>query len=570
MDCVMNTSEIAELIDKESEGADSWLAVASRLRATAKESPEWTPFVAALEYMLETERRPERRARFGPFAPMVEYEAGSYPPALADVEDEWLHSWAGVLEIASSLPLRARLSDLLWLRRWGDEPFRRAQDAIDSYFELASTWEDLQAGDCLVRALELSRELNDGARQTRVTDELVQRVAQELESEEWKPGVPLRMVAALLELPVAAQPAAIDELLLRARERYASDPHITESVIDFQVARARVASGDEEALRREQVSRWREAAAGAQGMLRFAHLQHALEVARVHGLGEAEEIRRELQDFDRDELDLKRVSASASVPADEIEAVIVDLVGADWREGVTRVGAFGPPVGEYEDNASTVRELMEQHPIQFLFNRVILGPENSVIAEAASKEEQFLTQLARYEHQRASFWGLVLVEVLERIRDQHGTPSFEEAEQFFTSEFVAPEAANGFARGLFLFWEGKPDEAAHVVVPRLEAVIRELCRRAGLVVTREPIDNRPGGVRGLGENLRQLHGRFDESWWRYLWTLLVEPLGLNVRNLVSHGLVSRVEPPVAALTLQVACFLSLLRDKSGGSDDSPT
>jgi len=39
--------------------------------------------------------------------------------------------------------------------------------------------------------------------------------------------------------------------------------------------------------------------------------------------------------------------------------------------------------------------------------------------------------------------------------------------------------ADAFARGVVLYGEGRYDESALVVVPRIEGVIRELARRAG-------------------------------------------------------------------------------------------
>jgi hypothetical protein len=77
-------------------------------------------------------------------------------------------------------------------------------------------------------------------------------------------------------------------------------------------------------------------------------------------------------------------------------------------------------------------------------------------------------------------------------------------------------------------------------------------------VIREPIGERPGGVRSLNEVLISLRGRLDESWHRYLWNTLAEPLGLNLRNRLAHGLAPG-DAISAALLLHVCCFLALLR-----------
>jgi hypothetical protein len=556
----MSAPDLASRIDSAFESASTWIAGAGVLRAQGDEPvPELVPFVNAFEYDLVDHQRTDRREHFGPFAPLIEWQGGTYPPPLSEVAGEWLNRWATVAEASSSSAVRSRLCDLLWVARAGKTPHLWARHAIDDYLGQSERWSDLQAADCLVRALELAREINDQERCRHVITRLLAHISVSLEDEEWKPGVPLRSVAAILELPPDDQPVEIDALLDRALARYADDSWITESILEMQVKRRR---GDADAvreLRSQEVERWREAALAGDGLLRFAHLQHALELARAYGLNErADEIRRELQGIAPEDLGLKKISASASVAADAIEEMIEGLVVGSWQEGLARLGSFGPPSGDFESNAETVRHLMKQHPLQFLFQRVILGPENTVLKRPANEQEQFAAELARYEQQRALFWGSVAVEVLSRIRDRQEAPRDEELVQFFTTTLIAPEPARAFARALRLFWDGRPDESAHLITPRIEAVLRELARQSGLVVIREPINDRPGGVRTLGDLLRDLEGRFDESWRRYLWNLLAEPLGLNARNLISHGLIGEVSTPLAALLLHVACFLRLL------------
>jgi hypothetical protein len=52
----------------------------------------------------------------------------------------------------------------------------------------------------------------------------------------------------------------------------------------------------------------------------------------------------------------------------------------------------------------------------------------------------------------------------------------------------------------------------------------------------------------------------DRSWARYFYNLLCDPVGKNLRNLVSHGLLPTVTATRedAALLLHVACTARLL------------
>lgn len=50
----------------------------------------------------------------------------------------------------------------------------------------------------------------------------------------------------------------------------------------------------------------------------------------------------------------------------------------------------------------------------------------------------------------------------------------------------------------------------------------------------------------------------DESWRRYLANLLCDPLGLNLRNTIGHGLIAEVDQYNAALLVHAACHLATL------------
>jgi hypothetical protein len=63
----------------------------------------------------------------------------------------------------------------------------------------------------------------------------------------------------------------------------------------------------------------------------------------------------------------------------------------------------------------------------------------------------------------------------------------------------------------------------------------------------------------LGALLDDLEGRMDESWRRYLLHLLADPLGLNLRNDIGHGLVGIVDRYQAALLIHATCHIAQLR-----------
>jgi hypothetical protein len=131
--------------------------------------------------------------------------------------------------------------------------------------------------------------------------------------------------------------------------------------------------------------------------------------------------------------------------------------------------------------------------------------------------------------------------------------------EFFTTPLIPPDVAERIGRAVELYWQGQPDESAHLLVPRLEATIRTIARECGLATFREPQGAKPGGARALGDLLLAMKERIDESWQRYLWNLLCDPVGVNLRNRIAHGLVEKVGRKDAALLIHAACHLSLLK-----------
>lgn len=61
----------------------------------------------------------------------------------------------------------------------------------------------------------------------------------------------------------------------------------------------------------------------------------------------------------------------------------------------------------------------------------------------------------------------------------------------------------------------------------------------------------------LNTVMRKLRELYDDApWLAYLEALLCEPLSMNLRNNIAHGLAGTVGGVAAALLLQAACHLA--------------
>jgi hypothetical protein len=568
-----NYDELSASVAEAAAQANTALEVAGALERAAGEQTEdpMGSLICAFNYDLVSPRNKERRLQHGVFAPMLEWDGRQFPPPLPDVGHDWLNTWAEVADRSDAPLVMARLNDLLWERKFGERPDERARRAIESYLVLRESEEPMVAPDALIRALELARALRDDEQVAEITTLIVDYARTSIQAEAWEPGVPLILIEALTELPLPDRPAAVDDLLEQAKARYEADPYIVQSAVELQAALRRDQPDEERALYAEAVDRFRQAANEERGILRVAHLQHALEIARQYGLREQiDELRLALQEIRPEDLELKEVSAEIALPTEQIERLIERVAEGDgWPDCLERFAVlYGPPSGHHERNVKLIEELKRRSPLLFMITRVEFGPEGTTLRELRTEEEHVEAALAQHERDSIAIWGLIAADALLRVRERHGEPSEDELAVFFETSLIPADLAKQLAHGVVLFARGDYDDSAHALAPRIERVMRELCRRVGLVVAREPIGASPGGVRPLGHLLAALEGILDESWRRYLVNTLTEPLGVNLRNRIAHGLIGEVQAYDGAVLIHVAAFVRTLELESPDARDT--
>jgi hypothetical protein len=316
-------------------------------------------------------------------------------------------------------------------------------------------------------------------------------------------------------------------------------------------------------LRRRQAELWRDTARKADGILRMSFLEKALDIARTHGLAElARELRVELQSLTEEDLDLKPISAEVEIDRDKLQAFQTGFTAFDtWSTSLVAFGSYGPPTGEPEDVEREVEQQMRDFPIQFLISRMVIDRDLGLpIFRATDESSHKHAAMARNRWFATQLWASSAVSILHQFTERYGRPSRYDLADFFTAPLIDAGMAERVALAFDLWWDDRPDESAHLLVPRIETAIRNLARELGLPIGSEPYGGKHGKVRPLGELLHQLRGRFPSEGWRiYLLHLLVDPLGLNLRNVIAHGVRARIDRGDAALLLHATAFLRLLQ-----------
>ena len=543
--------------------ARDWTAAAIKLGGlvTEKDDPAVRDLIA-LEYMLDTDLESDQNQRWGPFGPIMESQGYVRPVPLDQAPDEVLERWEQTVANVDHPIVQSRFNDLLWMRRRG-RPDRNCRSAITAYRTLGTgTWLHEYSGYlALCRAVQLSRQLGDPAEVSESVLALLKYAEAGLRGS--PPGVGLMAAEFLATLPTNARPT--DKLTPMVEAIIGRDDLTIDLASDTFGLLARLSKDAKAAgeWQRRQVSTWLDGADRSQGLIRVHYLDRAVALAGNLGIADLADVARsQLQSVTDEDLELKTVSAQIDIPADDAQNYVDAFVGDDsWKHALDRFGNRPAPAGNAEKNVANVVDHMQRFPFQHLVTKRLMNSLNLPVAIVSSREEHFVAALREWENRSIMVWGMFAAPVLEGIKKRYGQPTREELTEFFTTDLIPTHIAERIGRSIEFWWGDQPDEAAHLLLPRLEAVIREMAKTAGIVIYKEPQGRNRGGVRTLGALLQELTGVLDESWRLHLSNLLTDELGYNLRNLVLHGLMPRVERIEAALLINVACYLRLLRLK---------
>lgn len=571
------TDEEAQVVREALTGRPGWLDLAHTLEraAKSKESEALQMLSLAFVYDLVGPRQDRRRAAAGgPYASMFESKEGIFPPRPAEVAEEGTAVWQSARERLDDPIVGARVSDLLYVAK-GKAAHEDGRRAARELAELADEpdREPLSRADCVARSIEILVELNDREGLAQILN-TAERVALDLLRQE-HPGPPLNVLRALVGLKRDLRPDGLEELLIEAVDRFPAG-HAGESALEL----AATASGDpdrQKELRRRQLQMRMDEAKAAEGLAKVTFLQRAIDLASRFGFPqEMEALLKEQQDLPKEELEFESMEATVDVPTDPIRRQIDHIVGSgakDIFEALVRLGAFGPPGGSNADMDREVEAQEKESPMAFLFPHTYFGQETSAPTYLASDEEnKRLMSRGRQRGLHVEFYGEFLyARMLHQAIERHGRASHEELAQHFSTELIGAGRGERIARAVELFWDEEYDESAHLIVPRLESILRDVARLNGILIVKRAQEGRFGGVVSLNVVLAKLRELYEpEPWFDYLEALLCDPLAINLRNDIAHGLLERVGGVGAALLIQAACRLTLMGPASASPDEPPS
>jgi hypothetical protein len=471
--------------------------------------------------------------------------------------DNVLATWSEIVEATSHPFWTSRLRHLLsCCETEARKRVELARRAVPAYVALARLWRGTLDGcDALGAAMCIVRQFGLNALKNQVLEEAEASCRAIVDSVR---PVPLGVVASLLRILAAesSYPKTVADIVLvvvNADRR----PQLCDQFFGIWLSVC-VDDAERRAVSERRVALWLDAAEAETGVRRAVFLQAAIECAGDAGLKELrDEATRRIQAMCLADFEMMGIRYGMVLRNEEVSEVIAPIINApDLRSALGKLACFGPPSGIAAVNHAGAGEAR----LGNLFPTVRIGGDGLPRWEASSELDR--VEYSQTEHVLLAIKLNVhfVAEALLRIAEKFGLPTVPELAAILEGPTTPPDLALAIAKSFGRFWAGDYEGAEFTVVPRIEAQVRRLLLAADVAIYRLQREQTPGQYPGLGWMLTRLqdHG-LDQDWYRYLHTVLTNPVGMNHRNELSHGLVVDTSMLRAAMALQCALHLSILR-----------
>lgn len=558
----MEFDQLGMLIDNLSASSWVWFELAEKIKSREATDPQLLKINQAYYYDLSLKNDGYRWEEFGTYAPMVEFQEGSFPPRLDQLPQDTLTAWLEIFPYVNQPLAKSRLADLLWIKKASDSPITYANIAIESYLELAENKiEELEIPISLGRALELCKETNNDKQRLKILVKNNVLLTNALNNPEMKevPGIVLRYIDNLLTTIDKTNKADASNFIDRAIELYDGNTYILEILLKHKM---RTNPESKTNNYRLMVKLLVDDASNATSTLSRNHFfVEALEKANEGGLiKEKEEIRKCLQDSSLKNEELHFIEKEFKITNQEMEKMFSYFTKAkSWPEAIDLFGAY-KPINTKEENTAFIEELEKKDPLLFLVTRQVYDHNNLLIYVCRTEEQSRAITLIGHEMLQINIFSPMASIILARLMNKLGELSSDIIIKVFSTPIISSELAQAYTKAIPWYWKNEFSIFASLIIPVIESSLRDLSKKLGIPVYYEPVGETYGGLRILSHLLKQLEKLVpDSSWIRYYKDVLIEQAGLNIRNRLFHGQTFDITKEEASLLFHIACSLTLIR-----------
>jgi hypothetical protein len=298
--------------------------------------------------------------------------------------------------------------------------------------------------------------------------------------------------------------------------------------------------------------------------LAVSHMGDVLEAYRQMGLrSEAEQVRLALEAKGKDVIaSMKWRRVEIKLDGDEIERSIGRALDVS-----------SPLVALYQlarycsPSAGAIKKSIESgiFVTPQLVPTAIIGDNGLAVKHVGTydqdKESQVIMAMAREMNLSSG----VLIGGLEEWKKKFDLGGIPDTPNILDSMLIPADRVPLYQEGLRAFEAGDYVKCIHVLIPQIENSLRELLKMLDVPTTKTDED---GGyeLKNMNDVLHDLTAKeaLDEELWYFLKSLYTDKSGMNLRNLVAHGIApaGAFHRGTAALVVQSVVFLAVVRDEA--------
>lgn len=522
----------------------------------------------------------------GYFQPMFVFTDGQALPPLSYFTPERL-AYLSLRAIQTKNPIHAaRYADVAWDLA-SQKNIEMARLAIDRYLDCVEVFKrnnwGIEMASALKRAASLASLIRDKGRRATI-QRIVLDLAQELDGEseyrfclelsealistsreglaEDEIEVLIKILDQAIAYYMGEHPRRPDDETLGPVE--GPNEHLVRS---FHEAKIRLAKDlqfrqiDVTTERRSIVASWERegdrAAASGNYLAATAYYKNAEEAFRNLGLRQdMERLRIKMANTGvRAEADMEEVSASVRIEDAEVEAYISPLISTSLEKTLQRVSAaphFIPNVARAE---KATEEQRKKYPLQFLFGQMDFR-DGYVVGVYESEDELLAQALKRNLILEMQIGDIFRGRLFEIMKSELGLDSEGLLAHFKAWGVCKHRDLVLLKRGFEAYFCEDHVAALHILIPRFEDLLRTLLQQAG-----QPVGIPGRGVVVLSTLLQDsaLSSVAGIDLIRFYDLALSDPDGLNLRNLLCHGLMEPETMTKDLTELILHLLLSLTR-----------
>jgi hypothetical protein len=219
-------------------------------------------------------------------------------------------------------------------------------------------------------------------------------------------------------------------------------------------------------------------------------------------------------------------------------------------------------------NVEQIRQLLADRADGFLIRQLIptsiTGANGLPVAVVNTYDDDELGNLVMETAHTMNFNSIFLLSSLDEWKKNFGLEGVQETPELYDSVLITKDRIPFFRDGLAAYEAGDYLKTIHVLIPQVENCLRRLLELLSLSPTKSSDE---------GDGTYQLKNMYDcltekgvrealeDRVWFFLKALYVDDRGLNLRNLMSHGIAEyeAFNQLNAALVVQSVVLLSIVR-----------